>query len=158
MLGTGFTGLGHNSGASYATGSLLLVFTLFYNITIGTVAYSIVAEMPSNRLRTKTIVLARSFYNVQGTINGVITPYMLNPDAWNWKAKSGFFWAGLGLLCLVWTYFRLPEPKDRTYGEIDILFEQRVSARKFKSAVIDPFQTPETSNEQTDEKSGGLPN
>ena len=62
---------------------------------------------------------------------------MLNPTAWNWRAKSGFFWAGTGFLCLVWTYFRVPEPKDRTYAELDLLFEQKVSARKFKSTPVD---------------------
>jgi SP family general alpha glucoside:H+ symporter-like MFS transporter len=59
------------------------------------VAYSIVAEIPSDRLRTKTIVFARNLYNVMGTINGVIAPYMLNPSAWHWRGKAGFFWAGL---------------------------------------------------------------
>ncbi|PVH69328.1 sugar transporter [Cadophora sp. DSE1049] len=128
-----------SKGPSFATGGLLLLFTLCYDITVGTVAYSIVTEMPSTRLRTKTIVLARNLYNVQGTINGVITPYMLNPSAWNWKGKAGFFWAGTCLVCLTWSYFRLPEGKGRTYGEMDILFEQKISARKFASAVVDPF-------------------
>ena len=94
LMSTGFASLAHTKGSSYAIGVLLLLFTLCYDISIGTVAYSIVAEIPSSRLRTKTIVLARSLYNCQGIINGVITPYMLNPDAWNWGAKAGFFWAG----------------------------------------------------------------
>ena len=33
------------------------------------------------------------------------------------------------LLLTLWTYFRLPEPMNRTYGELDVLFENRVSAR-----------------------------
>lgn len=41
----------------------------------------------------------------------------------------------------MWIYFRLPEPKDRTYGELDVLFEQRVSARKFASTKVDPYRT-----------------
>jgi SP family general alpha glucoside:H+ symporter-like MFS transporter len=32
---------------------------------------------------------------------------------------------------------RLPETKDRTYEELDVLFEKRVSARKFQSTVVD---------------------
>lgn len=36
-------------------------------------------------------------------------------------------------------YFRIPEPTGRTFAEIDILFERRVSARKFASTVVDPF-------------------
>ena len=62
---------------------------------------------------------------------------MLNPSAWNWGAKAGFFWAGTCALCAVWTYFRLPEPKGRTYGELDVLFERGVSARKFKTTEVE---------------------
>ena len=43
-------------------------------------------------------------------------------------------------LCLTWTYFRLPEPKGRTYGELDVLFERRVPARKFKTTSVDQFR------------------
>jgi SP family general alpha glucoside:H+ symporter-like MFS transporter len=81
LLIIGFVSLKPDKGAAFAIGALLLLFTLFYGITIGTVAYAIVAEIPFSRLRTKTIVLARNLYNIQGTVNGVITPYMLNPTA-----------------------------------------------------------------------------
>lgn len=37
---------------------------------------------------------------------------------------------------MIWTYFRLPEPKGRTYGELDILFENRVSARNFSKTDV----------------------
>ncbi|KAJ0417557.1 sugar transporter [Aspergillus carlsbadensis] len=137
--GTSLASNAENSGPSFATGGLLLAYTLFYDIGVGSVAYAMVAEIPSTRLRTKTIVLARNLYNVQGVINGVITPYMLNETAWNWKGKAGFFWAGTCFLCLTWAFFRLPEPKGRTYAEMDVLFEQGVSARKFKGTVVDPF-------------------
>jgi SP family general alpha glucoside:H+ symporter-like MFS transporter len=66
---------------------------------------------------------------------------MLNPDSWNWGAKAGFFWAGTGMLCVVWTYFRVPEPKGRTYAEMDMLFEAHTSARKFKETSVDSFDT-----------------
>ena len=44
-------------------------------------------------------------------ITSVLTPYMLNPTAWNWGNYTGFFWAGLCAFCIVYTYFRVPEPK-----------------------------------------------
>ena len=93
--------------------------------------------MSSTRLRQKTIVLARNFYNFWGIINNIWTPYMLNPTAWNWGAKTGFWWAGWALLCLIWSYFRLPEPKGRTYGELDSMFEARIPARGFRSTDVD---------------------
>ncbi|KAL1307008.1 hypothetical protein AAFC00_005637 [Neodothiora populina] len=130
-----------NVGAQWAIGSMLLAYTFTYDATVGPVCYSLVAELSSTRLRQKTIVLARNLYNITGISTNVLTPHMLNPTAWNWGAKSGFFWAGMCSLCFTWTFFRLPEPKGRTYAELDMLFEMKVSARKFSSTVVDPFAT-----------------
>ena len=139
LLVTGFSSLApkDNSQAQWAIGSMLLIWTFVYDSTVGPVCFSLVTEIPSTRLKTKTVVLSRNTFNVFCIIGNIITPRMLNPTAWNWRAKSGFFWAGTGFLCLVWTYFRVPEPKDRTYAELDLLFEQKVSARKFKSTPVD---------------------
>lgn len=128
-----------NAAAQWVIGSMLLVYSFTYDATIGPVCYSLVSELSSTRLRSKSIVLARNFYNLVGIVTSIITPRMLNPSAWNWGAKAGFFWAGSCFLCFIWTWFRLPEPKGRTYGELDILFQQRVGARKFKDAIADPF-------------------
>ncbi|GAB7355748.1 hypothetical protein MBLNU459_g6437t1 [Dothideomycetes sp. NU459] len=133
-----------NSGAQWAIGSMLLVYTFTYDATVGPVCYSLVAELSSTRLRNKTVVLARNFYNITGISTNVLTPRMLNPTAWNWGAKAGFFWAGLCALCCVWTFFRLPEPKGRTYAELDMLFEMKVSARNFSSTSVDSFATTTT--------------
>lgn len=32
---------------------------------------------------------------------------------------TSFFWAGFNAICLVWTYFRLPEPTGLSYAELD---------------------------------------
>lgn len=137
----GFVGLAgrSNVGAQWAIGAMLLVYTLVYDSTVGPVCYSLVSELPSTRLKTKSVVLARNAYNVTGIINNIITPLMINPTAWNWGAKSGFFWAVSCALCFVWAYFRVPEPKGRTYGELDVLFEARTPARKFRDAKVDGF-------------------
>jgi len=133
---TAFAGK-ENVAAQWAIGSLLLIYTFTYDATVGPLCYSLVAELTSTRLRTKSVVLARNMYNITGIVTNIITPRMLNPTEWNWGAKSGFFWAGACFCCAVWTFFRLPEPKGRTYGELDVLFESGVSARKFKSTVVD---------------------
>jgi len=139
LLLIGLISISNSKGASWGIGSMLLIYTFTYDLTVGPVCYSLVAEIPSTRLKTKSIVIARNVYNVAGIVNGVIVPYMLNPSAWNWRGKAGFFWAGMCFLCLTWTYFRLPEPKGRTYGELDTLFERRVSARKFRTTDVSPW-------------------
>ena len=42
-------------------------------------------------------------------------------------------------MCIIYTYFRLPEPRGRTFAELDVLFEKGVSARKFASTEGDVF-------------------
>jgi SP family general alpha glucoside:H+ symporter-like MFS transporter len=135
LLVIGFVSIARSTPAiSWATGSMLLVYTFIYDSTVGPVCFSLVSEMPSSRLRTKSIVLARNVYNILNLVTGIIIPYMLNVDAWNWRGKSGFFWGALCIICLVWSFFRLPEPKGRSYAELDILFENRVPTRQFATA------------------------
>jgi SP family general alpha glucoside:H+ symporter-like MFS transporter len=41
------------------------------------------------------------------------------------------------VLGLVWSWWRLPETKGRTFAQIDILFRNKTSARKFKGSLPD---------------------
>lgn len=65
---------------------------------------------------------------------------MLNPDYWNWRNYAGFFWAGICFCCVVYTYFCLPEPAGRTFAQMDVLFERKISARKFAKTEVDVFE------------------
>jgi hypothetical protein len=68
LLAIGGGGVAHRSDASsWAAGSLILVYTFFYNFTIGSVGYSIVSEIPSTRLKNNTVALARCAYNIERT-------------------------------------------------------------------------------------------
>ncbi|KKK22767.1 hypothetical protein P175DRAFT_0471342 [Aspergillus ochraceoroseus IBT 24754] len=140
LLVVGFISIAPESTyTSWATGSMLLVYTFFYDSSVGPVCYSLVCELPTTRLRIKTVVLARNLFNFCSILSGVIIPYMLNVDAWNWRGRAGFFWGGLSLLCFLWAYFRVPEPRGRTYAEMDALFEGKFSARKFEDTKISLF-------------------
>ncbi|ETN41289.1 uncharacterized protein HMPREF1541_03224 [Cyphellophora europaea CBS 101466] len=134
-------GLGFNDShnAQLAIGILLVVCTFVNTICMGPTCYPIVAETPSGRLRYKTITVGRFSYNVAGVIQNSITPRMLSDSAWNWGAKAGLFYAGTNILCLLWCFFRLPETKGRSFGEIDLLFDNKVPARKFKYTKVDQF-------------------
>lgn len=137
FIGIGGLGIPTISTAlAWGIGGLLLLSVFIYDATVGPVAYSLVSEIPSSLLRSKSVVLARIAYNILNIINNTIVPYQLNPSAWNWGAKSGFFWAGSTLLALVFTYFCIPEPKDRTTVEMDLLFGRNISARKFAKTQV----------------------
>lgn len=92
LLILGFLGLARSSnpnGVSLAAGSIMLVWAMCYQLSVGTVCYSLVGELPTRRLQIKTIVLGRACYNIIGIICSVLTPYMLNPGEWNWSLFTG---------------------------------------------------------------------
>ncbi len=143
LIVTGAIGFSSSEGASWAAGSLLLVFTFIYDLTVGPITFCAVAEMPSVRLRQKTVIIARNVYNIAGIVTQIVTPYMLNPTAWNWRAKTGLLWAAFALGAAIWTWFEFPETKGRTYAELDVLFHDGVPARKFKYTEVQSFNTQE---------------
>lgn len=135
----GSLSFGSNNASVWAIGAMLIVFTFVYDFTVGPVTYSLISELSSTRLKAKTIVLARAAYNASNIFVNVLTNYQLSDVDWDWGATSAYFWAGTCLVSAIWVYFRVPEPKGRTYAELDVLFAQGVSARKFSSTQIDVF-------------------
>jgi len=125
--------------ALWPSGGLCVAWLFVYSLTIGPLAYSITSETSSVRLRPLSVVLARVSYQLINIVSQVLSPYMVNPTAWDWSGKTGFFWSGTAALMFVWAYFRLPEIKGRTYEELDILFEGRVPTRKFASTHVDAY-------------------
>lgn len=117
---------------NWVLGSLIILMTFTYNMTIGPTCYVIVAEIPSTRLRVKTVALARVVYNIFTIVNNVVVPQLLNPTAWNLAGRSCFIYAATAFLCLTWCYFRLPETKKLSYLELDILFDKGAETAKFK--------------------------
>ncbi|RSH90303.1 hypothetical protein EHS25_001637 [Saitozyma podzolica] len=142
LLCMGFMGLVQKSNqhaSGLATGSLMLIWSAMYMVTVAPLAYPLVAEISTRRLQIKTVALGRAAYNVVAICANVLTPYMVNPTAWNWGNYAGFFWAGICFLCFVYHFFRLPEPTGKSFAEIDILFERKTPARKFKKAHVNAF-------------------
>ncbi|KAI8311075.1 Maltose permease MAL31 [Colletotrichum sp. SAR11_59] len=151
LIVIGGLGIGAESNAkSWGVGALIVVMLFLFQLSVGPSCYTLVAEMPSTRLRVKTVALARAFYNSGGFIVNAIQPKIIGTNDWNWGAKGGFFWAGIAALFLAWTFFRLPEPFGLTYSEIDLLFEHRVSARHFSQEAADALrpQLEEVANRQ----------
>ena len=68
---------------SWTAGTMILLISTVYGFTIGPVGYNIVGEIPSTRLRAKSVVLARNAYNICGTaFTNIITYRQLSPDSW----------------------------------------------------------------------------
>ncbi|CAJ2507060.1 Uu.00g082460.m01.CDS01 [Anthostomella pinea] len=126
-------------GAAWVIAILLLLYIVVYDLTVGPCCYCIVTEFPSTRLRAATVALARICYNVCGILSVTLNPRMLNTLGWNWGPKAALLWAGLCFLCWCWAFWRLPEPKGRNFGELDVMFQQKIKARDFKKQRVDQF-------------------
>ncbi|KAI0126166.1 putative maltose permease [Xylariales sp. AK1849] len=155
----GFLGLPAPSDPiSYASAALLMVFTFAFDVTVGPVCYCLVAEMPSTRLRIKTVAIARNCYNILSIAANFLNNPILNPTAWNLRGKGGFVWCGFALVSFVWAFYRLPEPKGLSAAELDVLFEQGVKARDFRRVEVDPFRSANVGKVEYngEERKGGL--
>jgi SP family general alpha glucoside:H+ symporter-like MFS transporter len=127
-------------GAIWAEAGFCIFWLFTYSLTVGPIAYAIVSETSSVRLRPLTISVARTSYQIINIVSQILEPYFMNPTAWNASGKTGFFWGGTAFLTFLWAYFRLPEARGRTYEELDILFARKVAARKFSSAHVNAYE------------------
>lgn len=133
----------HHTSVAWTQAILTLVWTFTFQLSAGQLGWALPAEVGSTRLRQKTVCLARNAYYICGVIGGTLENYMINPTAWNMRGYVGFVWGGCATIVFIWAFFRLPETKDRTFHELDILFAKNVPARKFKTTTVDAFNEDE---------------
>ncbi|TVY39069.1 General alpha-glucoside permease [Lachnellula subtilissima] len=130
-----------------ATGSLLIFFAClatFSTTGASAIGYAYAAEIPTQRLRARTAAWSLAMSNLVGIMFSFCTPLMINGTS-KWGVKTGFFFAGTGLVTTVIAWFILPEVARRTPAEIDELadhggrnrFEKKVNLRKFDKYVTD---------------------
>ena len=124
------------NAASNAQASLGLCISVLFTFSAAPVSYTLIGETSSIRLRPLTTGFGRAMYYVVEIPCIFLGAYMLNPTGGNLGGKCGYVWGGTALFVTIMAYFFIPETKDRSYRELDILFKRRISARKFKETVI----------------------
>ncbi|KUL89531.1 hypothetical protein ZTR_04285 [Talaromyces verruculosus] len=127
----------NSPGAIRGTVAMILIYSWWYNVTIGAAGYTILTEVSTSRLRVKTIAIGLALQNAIYTMWSFVLPYLFNPDKANLGAKLAFIFGGLAVLCLVYLWFYQPETADRTYKELDEMFIKNVPAWKFKGYKTD---------------------
>lgn len=116
----------------YGQVACIILFSFIYLLTLGPTSYTLLSEVSSSRLRSRTIGLGIVVQSIFGIILNIVIPLMISPDAANLKGKIGFIFGGTTLISFVWIFFRVPETKGRGFRELDSMFELKVSARRFK--------------------------
>ena len=132
-------GLGTSSSQAMVTGTVafILIFSWLYNLSIGSTAFSLLAEVATSRLRVKTIAIGYAFSQSLNVMWQLTIPYMFNPDRGNLGARIAFVFGGLSVLSTLYLWFFQPETAGRSYQELDEMFAKKVPARKFKTYETD---------------------
>ena len=137
LLITGGLGLGHTQPEIKGTVAFILIYSWWYNVAIGSTAFSLLSEVSTSRLRVKTVAIG---YALQSGVNLMwqfVIPYMFNPDHANLGAKIAFIFGGLCFLCIIYLWLCQPETAGRSYQELDEMFAKAIPARKFKTYRTD---------------------
>ncbi|GKT51781.1 maltose permease MAL31 [Colletotrichum spaethianum] len=144
MLVVGILGSVNVSASNVALGVaiVLIITNLTFKMSLGPTTYTIVGETSSSRVRAQTIVLGRAVYVIGQIVIQQLNPRMLKSggDAWNWGAKAGFLYFGFCCIWAVWIFFFLPETMNRSFAELDYLFQKKVPARQFATYPVDLFE------------------
>lgn len=107
-----------------------LVLVIF-NVGAGGIIPIILAETSSIRLRAKSNAIGFLVNGFFSWAFNFFVPYMFNADQGNWGGKTGFFFAGLCLIAAVVLWLELPEMKNRSYRQLDEMFEKKLRTREF---------------------------
>lgn len=129
--------ISQNDATNYAQACLGVIISFVFAGAMGPISYTIIAETSSVRLRALSTGVGRAAYYVAEIPMIYLASKLLNPTGWNVAGKCGYVWGSTALVCWVMSYFFLPELKNRSYREADILFNRKIPARQFKKTIID---------------------
>jgi hypothetical protein len=113
-----------------------LIQGFLYEISLATVGWTVGSEIPALRMRSRTQGLGNVVLSFASWLMAFIFPYMFNPDTGNLVGKVGFVFGATTLVGFAGTFFLLPEGKDRTAAEMDILFERKIPTRQFHTTNV----------------------
>lgn len=93
IMAVGFTsvGAGDSEQGNYTQAGLMGGWLLIYYLTVGPICYAIIEEVPSTRLRSRSVCLSRIAYYIAQIITNVVNSFMLNPTEAGWNGKTAFY-------------------------------------------------------------------
>ncbi|EXL40182.1 hypothetical protein FOCG_17283 [Fusarium oxysporum f. sp. radicis-lycopersici 26381] len=131
-LSVGIAGFFSTQAALWYMGVMINLVMVFFNIGSGPVIPIIASETSSVRLRAKANAVGFICNSFMSWVFNFCVPYIFNSDEGNLGGKTGLIFAALSVIAWVVFWFDLPEMKNRTYLELDEMFENKVKTRQFR--------------------------
>ena len=126
----GFTA-GGSKPSTEGVAALCIIWSIFYYMSVGAVGWTLVGEVSSLRLRSKTnsvATIANAMANMGWSLS---IPYLVNADEANLGPKSAFIFFFTGIIFGIMAFLVIPETKGKSFSELDAKFEAHIPARKF---------------------------
>ncbi|KAI9709509.1 MAG: hypothetical protein M1820_003269 [Bogoriella megaspora] len=100
------------------------IYIFFFAMTWGPGAWVLISEIFPLPIRAKGVALATASNWFWNCIIGVITPYMVDSDEGNLGSKVFFVWGSLCCVCVLFSYFLVPETKGLSLEQVDKMLEE----------------------------------
>ena len=100
--------------------------------TLTSVAFVIAGEISPYRLRSKNQSIAILSNAVTTWLFNFVVPYMYNIDSGDLGARTALVFAAASLVLLLVSYPLIPDLRGLSTAEIDWLYENKISPRKFQ--------------------------
>ncbi|KAF1835653.1 general substrate transporter [Decorospora gaudefroyi] len=147
---------------SKAAGMCLIVFTciyiFFFASTWGPGAWVLIGEIFPLPIRAKGVALSTASNWFWNFVIGFITPYMVDQDYGNLKAKVFFIWGATCTACVVFAYFLVPETKGLSLEQVDRMLEETTPRNSAKWVPLHlRGDHADVSSLETTEKTGSVP-
>ncbi|CAL5872507.1 uncharacterized protein PFLUO_LOCUS6771 [Penicillium psychrofluorescens] len=110
------------SDGSYTAAQILIamgtLFTWVYGIGQGPVLWALTVEIPSQRLRSKTVGLATGCNYLFAWIATYCSPYFINPNSLNWGPKYCYIWGVSNVVLGMWAFIFVPDVGGKSLEQI----------------------------------------
>jgi sugar porter (SP) family MFS transporter len=129
-------GVGTALPGSDAANKTLIAFVLIYIFgfatTWGPAAWVVIGEIFPLPIRSKGVSLSTASNWFWNWVLAYVTPYMVDEDQGNLKAKVFFVWGGCCTLCALFAFFMVPETKGLSLEQVDRMLEETTPATSAK--------------------------
>lgn len=145
IITMGSLGTVSNPTFAHKTGivSMLTVFAAGFVFAWAPLNYVVTTEIPALRLRDASQRTASIVNVVTSFLVNFSIPYLLYPEYAGLQSRVGFIFAGIIALAFAFTYFFVPECKGKSLEQIDRMFNEGVSLRKFGSYAAEEVNAEE---------------
>ncbi|KAF9888774.1 hypothetical protein FE257_008350 [Aspergillus nanangensis] len=123
--------------------AMMILTYSFWEFSWAPMAYILVGEVSSSRVKEKTTNLSVSIGVIATFVVSFTVPYLVDETYAGLGPKVGFIYGGITFVSVVMAYLFIPELKGLSLEEVDQLFESRLPVRALCPAVLDKADRPQ---------------